>query len=121
MNLFQHLNSSIEATSGNTGIGLAFVAAIKGYRCIIVLPEKMSREKVNTMKALGAEIVRTPTEAASDSPESHISVAARLEKAIPGGIILDQYRNRFSQFFSLKLHSPLSVWCLFGLSGGLMK
>ncbi|KAG0149380.1 hypothetical protein CROQUDRAFT_59361 [Cronartium quercuum f. sp. fusiforme G11] len=86
----------IEPTSGNTGIGLALIAAVKGYRCIIVLPEKMSREKINTMKALGAEIVRTPTEAAFDSPESHLSVAARLEKAIPGGIILDQYKNRYN-------------------------
>ncbi|EGG03363.1 uncharacterized protein MELLADRAFT_90242 [Melampsora larici-populina 98AG31] len=86
----------IEPTSGNTGIGLALGAAVKGYKCIIVLPEKMSREKINTMKALGATIVRTPTEAASDSPESHISVAARLEKSIPGGIILDQYTNRFN-------------------------
>ncbi|KAI8457503.1 tryptophan synthase beta subunit-like PLP-dependent enzyme [Phakopsora pachyrhizi] len=86
----------IEPTSGNTGIGLALASAVKGYRCIIVLPEKMSREKVNTMKTLGAQIVRTPTEAASTSPESHLSVAARLEKAIPGGIILNQYSNPFN-------------------------
>ncbi|KAK4499665.1 hypothetical protein PRZ48_010183 [Zasmidium cellare] len=83
----------IEPTSGNTGIGLALVGAVKGYRTIITLPEKMSSEKVSVLKALGAEIIRTPTSAAWDSPESHIGVARRLEKEIPGGVILDQYGN----------------------------
>jgi len=83
----------IEPTSGNTGIGLALAAAVKGYRCIIVLPEKMSNEKVATLRALGAEIVRTPTSASWDPPESHISVAQRLLAEIPNSIILDQYRN----------------------------
>ncbi|KAI5781175.1 tryptophan synthase beta subunit-like PLP-dependent enzyme [Geopyxis carbonaria] len=83
----------IEPTSGNTGIGLALVAAVKGYRCIITLPEKMSTEKVSVLRALGAEIVRTPTEAAWDSPESHIGVAIRLQKEIPNSHILDQYTN----------------------------
>ncbi|XP_072022172.1 cystathionine beta-synthase-like protein [Amphiura filiformis] len=83
----------IEPTSGNTGIGLALAAAVKGYRCIIVMPEKMSNEKVDVLRALGAEIVRTPTEARFDSPESHISVAQRLNQEIPNSIILDQYRN----------------------------
>ncbi|KAK3112720.1 cystathionine beta-synthase [Teratosphaeriaceae sp. CCFEE 6253] len=83
----------IEPTSGNTGIGLALVGAVKGYRTIITLPEKMSGEKVAVLKALGAEIIRTPTSAAWDSPESHIGVARRLEKEIPGGVILDQYAN----------------------------
>merc|ERR1719336_2755695 len=83
----------IEPTSGNTGIGLALAAAVRGYRCVIVLPEKMSAEKVATLRALGAEIVRTPTEASWDSPESHISVAQRLLSEIPNSIILDQYRN----------------------------
>jgi len=83
----------IEPTSGNTGIGIALAAAVKGYRCIIVLPEKMSNEKVDTLKALGAEIVRTPTSAIFDSPESHISVAQRLNRQIPNSMILDQYCN----------------------------
>uniref|UniRef100_A0A915IY34 Tryptophan synthase beta chain-like PALP domain-containing protein n=1 Tax=Romanomermis culicivorax TaxID=13658 RepID=A0A915IY34_ROMCU len=80
----------IEPTSGNTGIGLALASAIKGYRCIIVMPEKMSKEKVDTLKALGAEIVRTPTEAKYDSSKSHIAVARRLNLDIPDSIILDQ-------------------------------
>ncbi|KAF3428070.1 hypothetical protein E2986_09010 [Frieseomelitta varia] len=83
----------IEPTSGNTGIGLAMVAAVKGYRCIIVMPEKMSDEKVSTLYALGAKIVRTPTEASWDSPEAHITVAQKLQKKIPNSIILDQYTN----------------------------
>jgi len=84
----------IEPTSGNTGIGLALAAAIYGFRMIITLPEKMSKEKVDVLKALGAEIIRTPTEAAWDSPESHIGVAKRLNKEIPNSHILDQYTNR---------------------------
>jgi len=83
----------IEPTSGNTGIGLALTSAVKGYKCIITLPEKMSQEKVNVLKGLGADIIRTPTEAAWDAPESHIGVAKRLNKEIPNSIILDQYGN----------------------------
>ncbi|RMZ78813.1 hypothetical protein DV738_g3653, partial [Chaetothyriales sp. CBS 135597] len=83
----------IEPTSGNTGIGLALVAAVKGYKTIITLPEKMSAEKVAVLKALNATIIRTPTQAAFDSPESHIGVAKRLEKEIPNAHILDQYSN----------------------------
>ncbi|KAL2270507.1 hypothetical protein VTJ83DRAFT_2691 [Remersonia thermophila] len=83
----------IEPTSGNTGIGLALVGAIKGYKTIITLPEKMSAEKVSVLRALGATIIRTPTQAAWDSPESHIGVAKRLLKEIPNSHILDQYTN----------------------------
>jgi cystathionine beta-synthase len=83
----------IEATSGNTGIGMALAAAVLGYRMIITLPEKMSKEKVDVLKALGAEIIRTPTEAAFDSPDSHIGVAKRLQSEIPNSHILDQYSN----------------------------
>jgi len=83
----------IEPTSGNTGIGIALAGAVKGYRVIITLPEKMSQEKQVTLAALGAEIIRTPTEAASHSPESHIGVAKKLEKEIPNAHILDQYGN----------------------------
>ncbi len=84
----------IEPTSGNTGIGLALAGAVLGYRVIIVMPEKMSKEKQVVLEALGAEIVRTPTEAAWDSPESHISVANRMKDEIDRAHILDQYANR---------------------------
>jgi cystathionine beta-synthase len=80
----------IEPTSGNTGIGLALVGAIKGYKTIITLPEQMSAEKVSVLRALGATIIRTPTQAAWDAPESHIGVARRLEKELPNAHILDQ-------------------------------
>ena len=83
----------IEATSGNTGIGMAMAAAVKGYRMIITMPEKMSHEKQVVLEALGAEIIRTPNEAAFDEPESHIGVAKQLERIIPNSHILDQYSN----------------------------
>jgi cystathionine beta-synthase len=83
----------IEPTSGNTGIGLALAAAVRGYRVIITMPEKMSQEKQVVLEALGAEIIRTPTEAAWDSPDSHIGVARRLNQVIPNSHILDQYAN----------------------------
>src|ERR1700712_1960516 len=83
----------IEPTSGNTGIGIAMAAAVRGYRGIIPMPEKMSQEKQVVLEALGAEIIRTPTEAAWDSPESHIGVARRLKEVIPNSHILDQYSN----------------------------
>jgi cystathionine beta-synthase len=83
----------IEPTSGNTGIGIALAGAVRGYRVIITMPEKMSREKQVVLEALGAEIIRTPTEAAFDSPESHINVARRLQSELPNAHILDQYSN----------------------------
>ena len=84
----------IEQTSGNTGIGLALSAAVKGYKMIITMPEKMSKEKQIALEALGAEIIRTPTEAKSSDPESHISVAKKLNKEIENSHILDQYSNQ---------------------------
>jgi cystathionine beta-synthase len=82
----------IEPTSGNTGIGMCLTAALKGYKMIICLPQKMSGEKVNTMKCLGAEILRTPTEAAWNALDSHIFLSARLAKDL-NGHVLDQYKN----------------------------
>lgn len=83
----------IEATSGNAGIGFALVGAVKGYKVIITMPEKMSREKEVILEALGAKIYRTPTEAKWSDPDSHISLARELQKKIPNSHILDQYAN----------------------------
>src|SRR6476646_130395 len=83
----------VEPTSGNTGVGLAIAAASKGYRCIFVMPDKMSQEKISTLRAYGAEVVITPTAVDHDSPESYYSVSDRLAEEIPGGYKPDQYSN----------------------------
>jgi cystathionine beta-synthase len=83
----------IEATAGNTGVGLAMAAAVKGYRCIFVLPDKMSAEKILLLKAYGAEVVITPTNVAPDSPDSYNGVADRLAREIPGGWRPNQFTN----------------------------
>ena len=80
----------IAPTSGNTGIGAAMMAAVRGYRCIIIMPQKMSKEKADTMKALGAEIIRTPNTAGYLSLESPFAVAQKLNKEIPNSFVLDQ-------------------------------
>jgi cystathionine beta-synthase len=83
----------IEATAGNTGVGLAMAAAVKGYRCIFVLPDKMSAEKVLLLKAYGAEVVITATNVAPDSPDSYNGVAERLAREIPGAWRANQFAN----------------------------
>lgn len=83
----------IEPTSGNTGIGLAMACAIKGYSVVITMPKKMSLEKEALLRALGAQVIRTPDEEPWNSPRSHIGVACRLQREIEYGVILDQYRN----------------------------
>src|SRR5947209_9626143 len=83
----------VEPTSGNTGVGLAIAAAIKGYRCIFVMPDKMSQEKIALLRAYGAEVVICPTAVPPDSPESYYSVSSRLAEEIPGGFKPDQYSN----------------------------
>jgi cystathionine beta-synthase len=84
----------IEPTSGNTGHGLAIAAAIRGYRCIFVMPDKMSQEKVALLRAYGAEVVITPTAVAPESPESYYRVADRLTEEIPGAFQPNQYFNQ---------------------------
>jgi cystathionine beta-synthase len=83
----------VEPTSGNTGVGLAMVAVRRGYRCIFVMPDKMSQEKISMLRAFGAEVVITPTAVEHDSPESYYSVSSRLAEEIPGGFKPDQYSN----------------------------
>src|SRR5215210_5019647 len=83
----------VEPTSGNTGTGLAIAAAILGYRCVFVMPDKVSPEKVALLKAYGAEVVTTPTAVARESPESYYSVADRLTREIPGAFQPNQYFN----------------------------
>jgi len=83
----------VEPTSGNTGTGLAIVAALRGYRCIFTMPDKMSREKISLLKAFGAEVIVCPYAVAPESPESYYSVSDRLAEEIPGAFKPDQYRN----------------------------
>jgi cystathionine beta-synthase len=83
----------VEPTSGNTGVGLAIVAARRRYRCVFVMPDKMSREKVDLLRAYGAEVIVCPTAVAPEHPDSYYSVAARLAAEIPGAFQPDQYHN----------------------------
>src|SRR5437867_9535822 len=83
----------IEGTSGNTGMGLALAAAIKGYQCIFTMPDKMSQEKIDALRALGAEVIVTPTQVEHNDPRSYHSVALRLSREIPNSIFPNQYEN----------------------------
>ncbi|HEX9093425.1 MAG TPA: pyridoxal-phosphate dependent enzyme [Coriobacteriia bacterium] len=83
----------VEATAGNTGVGLAMVAAVRGYRCVFAVPDKMSSEKIDLLRAYGAEVVVTPTAVAPDSPESYNGVADRLALEIPGAWRPGQFTN----------------------------
>uniref|UniRef100_A0A7V3RG60 Cysteine synthase family protein n=1 Tax=candidate division WOR-3 bacterium TaxID=2052148 RepID=A0A7V3RG60_UNCW3 len=84
----------VENTSGNTGIGLALYAAVKGYRAIFTIPDKMSLEKINLLKAYGAEVVICPTDVPPDSPESYYEVAKRIAKETPNAYLINQYHNQ---------------------------
>ncbi|PZR56090.1 MAG: cystathionine beta-synthase [Candidatus Meridianibacter frigidus] len=89
----KHGGTIVEPTSGNTGSGLAMAAAIRGYRCILVMPDKMSREKVDLLRAYGAEVVVTPSNVPNDSPESYYGVANRLTSEIAGAFQPNQFHN----------------------------
>ncbi|HSJ09207.1 MAG TPA: pyridoxal-phosphate dependent enzyme, partial [Longimicrobiales bacterium] len=83
----------VEGTSGNTGVGLAIAAAIKGYRCIFTMPDKMSQEKVRLLKAFGADVIVTPTAVAPDHPDNYVMTAKRIVSETPGAILADQFYN----------------------------
>src|SRR5712692_9413343 len=99
----------IEATAGNTGVGLAMAAAVRGYRCMFVLPDKMSAEKVSLLKAYGAEVVITPTNVAPDSPESYNGVADRLAREIPGAWRPNQFMNLANPEIHYRTTGP-EIW-----------
>jgi cystathionine beta-synthase len=99
----------VEPTSGNTGVGLAIAAAQKGYRCIFVMPDKMSQEKISMLRGYGAEVVITPTAVEHDSPESYYSVSSRLAEEIPGGFKPDQYSNMSNPEAHYKTTGP-EIW-----------
>jgi cystathionine beta-synthase len=99
----------VEPTSGNTGVGLAIAAALKGYRCIFVMPDKMSQEKISMLRAYGAEVVICPTAVEPDSPESYYSVSSRLAEEIPGGYKPDQYANMANPQAHYEVTGP-EIW-----------
>jgi cystathionine beta-synthase len=99
----------VEPTSGNTGTGLAMAAAIRGYRCILVMPDKMSREKVDLLRAYGADVVITPSNVPPDSPESYYGVANRLASEIPGAFQPNQFHNHFNPEAHYRTTGP-EIW-----------
>jgi cystathionine beta-synthase len=99
----------VEPTSGNTGVGLAIAAAKKGYRCIFVMPDKMSQEKISMLRAYGAEVIICPTAVPPDSPESYYSVSDRLAEEIPGGFKPDQYSNMANPEAHYEVTGP-EIW-----------
>ncbi|MGB2952087.1 MAG: cystathionine beta-synthase [Gaiellaceae bacterium] len=99
----------VEPTSGNTGTGLAIVAALKGYRCIFTMPDKMSREKISLLKAFGAEVIVCPYAVEPESPESYYSVSDRLAEEIPGAFKPDQYTNRYNPDAHYQTTGP-EIW-----------
>lgn len=99
----------VENTSGNTGVGVALAAAVKGYRCIFTMPDKMSKEKQDTLKAFGAQVVVTPTSVPADSPESYYSVAKRIAAETPNSFYLNQYHNRDNVEAHYRITGP-EIW-----------
>ena len=84
----------VEGTSGNTGVGLAIAAALKGYKCIFTMPDKMSQEKVRLLKAFGAEVIVTPTAVAPDHPDNYVMMAKRIAEETPNAILANQFYNQ---------------------------
>ena len=99
----------VEGTSGNTGVGLAVAAALKGYRCIFTMPDKMSQEKVRLLKAYGAEVVITPTAVPPDHPENYINKAKQIVKDTPGAILANQFFNQVNPEAHYETTGP-EIW-----------
>src|SRR5512145_3321306 len=99
----------VENTSGNTGVGIAIAAAVKGYRCIFTMPDKMSKEKQDTLKAFGAQVIVTPTNVPADSPDSYYSVAKRLAAETPNSFYVNQYHSRDNVEAHYQLTGP-EIW-----------
>ena len=99
----------VEATSGNTGVGLAIAAALKGYRCIFVMPDKMSQEKIMLLRAFGARVVVTPTAVEPDDPRSYYSVANRLVAETPNAVLANQYHNPMNPLAHEETTGP-EIW-----------
>ncbi len=99
----------VEATSGNTGMGLALAAAIKGYKCIFVMPDKMSDEKIKSLRAMGARVVVCPTAVEPEDPRSYYNVANRLAEEAPGGFLANQYHNQSNPLAHYKSTGP-ELW-----------
>lgn len=106
----------VENTSGNTGMGVALAAAVKGYKCIFTMPDKMSLEKINRLKALGAQVVVTPTNVAAEDPRSYYETAKRLHRETPGAFMLNQYHNPDN----IEAHYHLTGPEIFEQTGGKM-
>ncbi|MEO7333339.1 MAG: cysteine synthase family protein, partial [Gemmatimonadales bacterium] len=99
----------VEGTSGNTGVGLAIAAALKGYRCIFTMPDKMSQEKVRLLKAYGAEVVITPTAVPPDHPENYVMKAKQIVHDTPGAIFANQFYNQVNPAAHYATTGP-EVW-----------
>lgn len=99
----------VENTSGNTGVGVALAAAVKGYRCVFTMPDKMSKEKQDTLKAFGAQVVVTPTNVPADSPQSYYSTAKRIASQTPNSFYLNQYHSKDNIEAHYQLTAP-EIW-----------
>ncbi len=99
----------VEGTSGNTGVGLAIAAALKGYRCIFTMPDKMSQEKVRLLKAFGAEVIITPTAVPPDHPDNYVVMARRIAAETPNAILADQFYNQANPDAHYALTGP-EIW-----------
>ena len=99
----------VENTSGNTGMGAAMTAAAKGYRCVFTMPDKMSQEKIDGLRAFGAEVIITPTDVPGDSPDHYVNVAKRVAAETPGSFYMDQYHSQWNIEAHEKLTGP-EIW-----------